>query len=350
MGYKFNPYCLGEAFMVPARVVDKHIKLAGATQLKALLWIMRHLTDKIDIDKLSAAIGQKRADTVDALHYWVENGVLIDDESVSEQIGASSGKETSSPDTMETKAPNDRPPALTPAHESAVKKTLADLPESKPTSEQIIARANEAADIRFLFKEAQSKMGRTIGYEGQCMLLMMHDQYGLPVEVILMIIEYCVSVGKVSNSYIAKIGKDWGEREIDTIEKADDQISRLRTGDKLWREFSSLAGLVNSRPTPKQMPYIKCWGTELGFDAEMIYLAYEQMANHCKNFSLSYIDKVLKAWHTAGIKTPADVEQAESARAAKNDNKPKSKNASYDLDELKRHAAYDPIVYKGGKK
>ncbi|MBR2075705.1 MAG: DnaD domain protein, partial [Fibrobacter sp.] len=35
----------------------------------------------------------------------------------------------------------------------------------------------------------------------------------------------------------------------------------------------------------------------------MIYLAYEEMANHTDKISFPYMNKVLANWHEAGIKT-----------------------------------------------
>ena len=99
------------------------------------------------------------------------------------------------------------------------------------------------------YAEAQQKLGRTIGYDGQSTLLMIHDQYGLPVEVILMILEYAASQGKTSMAYIAKMGRDWGEREIDTLEKAEEQLTRLRTGQSLWNQLKALTG-IHTRAQP----------------------------------------------------------------------------------------------------
>jgi DnaD/phage-associated family protein len=346
MSYKVNPSAWGAVFPVPSQVVDKHIRLAGATQLKALLWLLRHSSDEFDVDKLAAAIGQKPADTIDALQYWVENGIIAADdlpapvptvkelpkppEPLAEQKPVSATGETSKQEKEGNQSP------------------LAPLPVATPTYEQILARAKESLEIKFLFNEAQMKLGRTIGYDGQCALLMMHDQYGLPVEVILMILEYAVSVNKISYSYISSIGRDWSAKEIDTIDKADEQITNLRTVNTLWKQFAAMAGLTNPRPTAAQTPYIKSWGTDMGFDAEMIYLAYEQMANHCQRLSLAYIDKVLKTWYNAGIKTPDDVEQANKARVEqKSKNKSKAVgDASYGLDDFKHSALHDPIVYE----
>ncbi|HZK39634.1 MAG TPA: DnaD domain protein [Clostridia bacterium] len=360
MSYKIHPSAWGAVFPVPSQIVDKHIRLAGATQLKALLWLLRHASDTVTIEELSAAIGQKPADTVDALQYWLENGIIAADDTPTEVDVKDNTKSTKS-DAKQASEGKDAVAQTTPAKEQKKKdkdkdkpkaKSLPALPVTKPNYEQILARAKESPEIKFLFSEAQVKLGRTIGYEAQCALLMMHDQYGLPVEVILMILEYAVSVNKIAYSYIASIGRDWGEKEIDTIDKADEQITALRTVNTLWKKFSAMAGLTNPRPTAAQVPYIRSWGKDMGYDAEMIFLAYEQMANHCQRLSLPYMDKVLKTWHNAGIKTPEDVEKANQARSAK---KVKQTNkagadASYGLDDFKHSSLHDPIVYEKRKK
>lgn len=360
MSYKIQPSAWGAVFPVPSQIVDKHIRLAGATQLKALLWLLRHGSDTVSVEELSAAIGQKPADTIDALQYWVENGIIIADDTITDDKPKQQKNKTKT-------APEGRD---APSQKSAIKsqkdkakekkkekaKTLPVLPVSKPSYEQILARAKESPEITFLFSEAQIKLGRTIGYDAQCTLLMMHDQYGLPVEVILMILEYAVSVNKIAYSYIASIGRDWGEKEIDTIDKADEQITSLRTVNSLWKKFSAMAGLSNPRPTAAQVPYLRSWDKELGYDVEMIFLAYEQMANHCQKLSLPYMDKVLKTWHNAGIKTPEDVEKANIARSKqKTGGKGKGKgkagaDASYGLEDFKHSSLHDPIVYEKRKK
>lgn len=41
MEYRWNPEVWTEAVALPAAVVDRHIRLAGPTQLKVLLWLAR---------------------------------------------------------------------------------------------------------------------------------------------------------------------------------------------------------------------------------------------------------------------------------------------------------------------
>ncbi len=334
MDYKVNPESLSAVFMVPSQVVDNHIKLASGQQLKVLLWVLRHAGDGFDMDRLCADLRFSAADASDYLQYWVETGVLNCD-----GVTAKAAPVVQTQPKIEKKA-----------EES--KKELPEIVPSRPTASEIAQRAEESADIKFLLLETQSKLGRTIGYDGQCTLLMMHDTYGIPVEVILMIIEYAVSIGKANFHYIASIGKDWGEREIDTIEKADEQISRLDTVNKLWSSFAAMAGLSNSRPTQAQTKYMLTWNKQWGFSVDMIFAAYEEMTEHCQKMSFPYMNKILESWHNSGIKTLSDVEKSKAAPHTANTPPTRNNNSvggakpSYDLDEFNRNALKKPIVYK----
>ncbi|MBQ9993945.1 MAG: hypothetical protein IJP17_04465, partial [Clostridia bacterium] len=80
MDYSINLGAWRSVFAVPGEVVDKHLRLAGAAQLRALLYILRHSDSKIDLSELSLAIGLSEGDTADAVEYWVTCGLLSHDE------------------------------------------------------------------------------------------------------------------------------------------------------------------------------------------------------------------------------------------------------------------------------
>ena len=149
----------------------------------------------------AAQVGALRL-LADAMQYWVECGIVLAD-----------GK------APEIQA---EPEYAAPAKASTPVEITAEIGFVRPTAEQILKRTKESAEIQFMFNEAQKKLGRTIGYDGQSTLLMIHDSYGLPVEVLLMLIEYCVSIGKNSIAYISKAAKTWSEKEIKKKKKADD--------------------------------------------------------------------------------------------------------------------------------
>lgn len=342
MSYSINPESFKSIFAVPTDIVDKHIRLANEHQLKVLLWILRNSPDKPDMDKMCKALKMNKDDALDYMQYWVLTGVV---------------KENAEDVT------DNGTPAYTPAAEPV--RTVIRIPEnqsedelapSRPSSTEIAARIEESPEIGHLFNEAQIKLGKTIGYNGQCTLLLLHDHYGLPADVLFMLIDYCVSVGKSNYGYIEAVGKDWGEREIDTLSKAAEQIASLNNSNSLWKGLASYAGLNNPRPTPKQTSYIRRWSEEWQFSIDMICLAYDEMATNTGKLSFTYMDKVLLNWRNSGYKTPAEVEAASEARAQKSADTEKkipagnSNKASYDLDEFKNQSLHGTLKYERKKK
>lgn len=330
MNYTINPQAaFGLSFSVPVSVTDKHLKLAGSAQLKVLLWLLRHAAEQPTTEQLCQALNMTPADANDAMQYWLEVGLVVEQ------------GQTPPP------APVTAAPAAQPVE--PVKTVHAPIAETRPTSEQIARRGKESSEIAFLFNEAQKKLGRTIGYDSQSTLLMIHDSYGLPVEVILMLIEYCVSIGKPGMNYIAATARNWSEKEIDSIEKADEKIKSLRQCEKLWKELCELTGIATPRPTAVQSEFLHKWSHTFGYAMDMIFLAYEEMANHTDKISFAYMNKVLENWHAAGLRSPEDVARMRQEKAAAKA-KPKSKAEghapSYDLDAFMQHSAQDPIVYK----
>ena len=80
MSYLLNLGAWNSVFAVPTELVDRHLKLAGSVQLKALLWLLRHGGENIGEDALSDALGVSKADVADAMLYWQECGLLVRDE------------------------------------------------------------------------------------------------------------------------------------------------------------------------------------------------------------------------------------------------------------------------------
>ncbi|MCQ2484153.1 MAG: DnaD domain protein [Clostridia bacterium] len=328
MAYSISPAVFGSMFAVPSQVVDNFIKLASASQLKTMLWIFRHASEEIDPEKISGEIGYKPADVSDALVALCEWGILMNDGKTVAVIPQ--------PEKAEEKVEQ--------------KKELPELAVVKPTYEQVVQRCKESPEIANMFTDIQQILGKTIGYDGQCILLMIHDQYGLPFEVIYMLVNYCVSVGKSGFAYISKVGKDWGEKEIDTIEKADEQIKNLNTCSGAWKQFATMAGIQNPRPTSVQSAFLYTWTVEMKFNVEMIYMAYEEMLNHSSKISFAYMNKILTNWYSKGIKTPEDIERdkQEYRKAKSRDAKPKQdEQTSYDMDEFNRRANMLPVYKKG---
>lgn len=318
MSYSINPGIWGNMFALPKEIADKHLKMANEAQIKSIIWIFSNTGADIDAGAIAKSIGKPVAAVEEALRYWASVGIL---------------------NSEIQPAVESKPPVV-----AETKKELPVIPETKPSYEQIRIRCSEDPNLELLFNEVQKILGRTLGYDGQYSLLMMHDDYGLPTEVILMLADYCVNAGKVSYSYMRKMAKSWGEKEIDTIEKADGIISSLNTVQSAWNQFTRLTGIQNPKPTSSQSQYLLTWTREYKFTVEMIYCAYEIMTENCAKISFKYMDAILKDWFTKGIKNP---EAAEKERSKPAERKPSPKStASYDMDEFKKRADMLPVYNK----
>ena len=96
-----------------------------------------------------------------------------------------------------------------------------------------------------------------------------------------------------------------------------------------------MAGITLPRPTVAQTAHIRRWLEEFKYGDDMIFLAYEEMANHTQKLSMSYMNKVLINWYNSGFKKPADVENAKKP-VPKKSAAGNGAEASYNLDEFEK--------------
>lgn len=334
---KINPSAYSSVFIIPTEVADNHIRLAGAVQLKVLIWVFRHASENITADNISSALGIPRADISDAVAYWAQAGILSDSENENDINIAK--PEINTPPPAQNQAQslpaqlNDSP---TQSNEHVMP------PAVRPTHEQIAARVAESAEVRDMFFEAQRIFGRTLGYDTQSSLLYLMDHEGLPAEVIVMLCGYAQATGKKSVRYIEKMGEDWAQREIDTFDKAAKRIAQLDSISTIWNELKSMIGLDTPKPTARQSEYISKWTHDYGYNTDMIYFAYERMTEKTGKISFAYMDKMISAWYASGLKTPEAVEESDAqfrektaSSKSKSDLKTESgkPQASYDINK-----------------
>ena len=338
MEFQINYAVFTEIFPVPKAVVQDNIQLASPLSLKALLMLLCAGPAAPTVEELAKTLKRDKAEVEDALLFWVERGVLL-----------RADKTAQTPVPVVPQAQTYVPVvSIAPAKQEPAKKTVAELPLSRPTHEEIAARVAECEEFRELFAEAQLKLGKTIGYEGQSLLIMLHDTYDLPLEVILMLLEYAKSKGKTGYKYIASLGREWSEKEIDSLEAAEDYIAAQHSSDALWEAFRAQADAKNRNPTAKQRRFLTAWSKELQMSEQMILLSYEICIDNTGKLSLEYMDKVLRSWHDKKITTPQAAEAEKKQWAEKNFGAKKkgaakkesvySSDASYDLEAYRKSA------------
>jgi DnaD/phage-associated family protein len=310
--------------VLPDAVVENYIFLSPELQLKVLLLIAKNNLEDDSPAFLSKYLKKNEDDVKDAIDFWVSEGILISD-----------GEQPKPIKTIEKETKKE------PEEE---KKEVSSIPIVKPTMEQVEARLKESKELEYLFNEAQKMLGRTIGWDGQSRLLMVHDYYGLPVDVILMMLSYLKETGRTAAVEITKTAKIWAEKDITTHEAANEYIDRMNSANAVFDEIKQHYDIKNERPFARQAQYINEW-IEAGFSNALILRAFDEMVEReIKNPSFNYVNGILLNWKKQGVKTTDDVKAFKETKtkiAPK-----KSKKPTYDIEKVKQRNKSKRLKYE----
>lgn len=308
---------------VPKKVATDYIKLASEYQLKALLLILSN-NAPCDSKYVAKVLGCTEADATDFLEFWVEEGVLSCDGVVNAQPPAES--------TAVVELPKKEAEAV---------KVKEAIPVPKLNPSDIVTMCRDNRELTELIHHAQEVFGRTISHIEQELVINMVTYYGLPCDVVLVILEYYKTEKEkgraIGTSYIGTMAKNWSEEGIVTLEAADERLRMLEASDRLWSEIVAVSGIKHRNPTIKQREMINRWSED--FDMQMITIACDIMKENTDKPTLKYVDSVLKNWKKKGIFTPEAVAEEEKEFHSKKEQKNKSAiDETYDIDEINRRA------------
>jgi len=172
------------------------------------------------------------------------------------------------------------------------------------TIAEIDAAAKLNEDIDYMFKKAEELLCRTLSVTDLEMLYSFVDYLGLPVEVVIMLLTYVVSVDKASKKYTETMAIDWANKGINTYEKAEELVRRLETTEKLERNLRRILGIYDRALTATEKKYFKTWTEDFDFDNEMYMVAYDRTVEATGKLSYAYMNKILQSWYDKGIKNP----------------------------------------------
>ncbi|MBW7572034.1 DnaD domain protein [Caproiciproducens faecalis] len=333
MSYSINLGDWNSVFAVPCSVVDKHIKLAGSVQLKVLLWELRHAGENIEAAEIAKALCIDKADVADAMLYWQQTGLFC-------QKGQelTPAEKEAAPEAPAAEEPAPEPENPEPAPAERPHKLLS-RPQ-KPDNVFVAKRIGESTEIACLMQEAEQILGRLISNGDSAMLLMLHDDFGLPADVIIMLLQYVVSIGKANTRYIEKVAMNWADEEIFTHEKAEEKLRRLDESQKAWRVVEQATGIPHRAPSTKEQAFASVWVTQWKFDLPLIHEAYERSVDNTGKFSIHYMNKILERWNREQISTLEQAQKDKEERAAARKSV-KPQKTSYDIAEYERSSVFD---------
>jgi DnaD/phage-associated family protein len=158
-----------------------------------------------------------------------------------------------------------------------------------------------------MLKDIEKIIARPLSTKEMETYLSWQRDFNFTSELILILIEYCVSKGKSDYRYIEKVALSWNDMHITTINEAQQYIKQ--TEDK-WikiRKILTYLGLKNSEIMKPQEELINKWISTYKFNLELIQKAADICSERLNRADFKYIDGILSKWHKDNIKTLEDV-------------------------------------------
>lgn len=289
MNFKLNQEKRCSSFLVPRAVADEHLKLAGALQLRVILYCCSRADGEFTPEELALALSCNVQDAGDALMFWQQLGVL-------EAQGLATPPATASPKS---------------------EKAVFSAPElARPDRKEVARRGMESYDIAMILQEAQVKFGRTLKQSESSLLVWLYDDMGMSPALILMVLEYAVRANRCNVAFIERLARDWVENGVQSITDAEQRIVTLNESQRAWNKMRRAFGLEQRAPSENELKFARQAVLEWHYSAELFKHAYDLCVDSIGKYRLSYIKTILTKWHKNGFKTLNDVLKSENEKEA----------------------------------
>ena len=191
-----------------------------------------------------------------------------------------------------------------------------------------------------MLKVAQEVMGKPFNNADTNTLFWFYDGLGFSPEVILMLLEYCVSADKRSMAYVEKVAIAWHDRGINTIEDVERLENEEKENNNYIFTIKRLIGINDRNLTKIEENFLNEWRNIDKMNEEMVALAYEYCILQINKLSFPYMNKIIKRWKRDGIFTveaaEADNERFKNKQSSSRGGSDFSNTSEYDYEAIEQ--------------
>ncbi|NLK22147.1 MAG: DnaD domain protein [Epulopiscium sp.] len=278
--------------------IDSYMPKANGNFVKVYLYGYRfcyHQKQTLTSKEMAERLDLLESDVINAFQYWKEQGLMEfewnEDDTIYivYQMPKTSNKEDFKKDLSKTIPEN-----------TNVHIRLETKPNYSPEELTIYMKNPE---ISRLFKIAERYLGRMLNHNDLRVLYSLYDWLRLPLDVIELVLEHCISNNHRSVRYIEKVAITWAEEGINTVEKAK---NRMKIFNKDYRQIMKSFGL-NRDPAPLEIELMDKWIKNLNTPMEIILEACKRTISQTQKPSFQYTDSIITSWNKNNVKTLEDI-------------------------------------------
>jgi len=306
-------YHANKSVPLPMEFINKYMISANATYVKVYLYGLGKCyegEEDVSNASIAEALDILETDVSKAWRYWKKvglvhsegKGVLVFDSVAGEEVKPAVQKE---PQKEQEEKPKEN-------SMKEISKAMGINPKMKETvtmAEQLLKKPLSQREVTSLYSFMQ--------------------EYSMSQEMVLLLLEYCVTIDKTNFSYIEKVAEGWHEQGIDSLADANKLLNRVNKEARMQKKCKKIFGL-DRELSQTESNYVARWVSELSMSESMIRTAYEKTVTNTGKISMPYMNSILKSWYEKGIKTVSQIAEKESQPVQKT----KARTADYQLDDM----------------
>lgn len=309
---------------VPLVFIDNYMTDANGEFVKVYLYLLRCMEvsfAECSISAIADHFNNTEKDILRALKYWEKVGILqleLNSENeltglrfcdltggVQQDIKPLVQPAPAAP-TVEEVKPSAIEKQITPKKTSSKSKTIQ---KKEYTLDEIKAFHNnhELSELIFII---ETYLKHPLTSTEMNTVFFWYDGLHFSSEMIEYLVEYCITNGHSSLRYMDKVAFSWAEDNIDTIEKAKEQVS-LRS--KAYYSIMKAFGISGRSLADSEMQFVNKWSKDYAFDLDLIQEACRRTIATIQKPSFEYADSILTNWYKHKVHNMKDVNALDDA-------------------------------------
>lgn len=291
MSYNINFSAYSNNFAIPQAIIDDDFESLDVVFLKVILLVLKNSDKHYSVNLLSNLLNVTETKIEQAINYWIGKQIL----------------------------------------QKADNSTVA-VPTVVTLSKSImqVTSSTSNKELSFVLGCMENILARPVTSVEHKTVMHILEFLKLPADVLLMAIEYCVSIDKLNARYLEKLCVSWVDNHINTHELAEQYLNLLHQKKADEHKIQKAFGISDRKLIDSERDYISKWVNEYNYDIDVIKLAYDRTIKAIGKVAFAYINKILLTWNEKNYRTIDDITANEiSVKSA-----PQSKKTSYDIDEL----------------
>ena len=284
------------------------LRAADESDLRVLLALLALGGDSPEnASLLCEELSITKADYKASLKYWKGAGAL-----------SPSAKKTNKDTEQST---------LTPAHRGGKLEGKTELPTY--TSAELTALMEQRQNTASYIHEANQILGQMCNTHETGILVALVDYLGFEEAAVLILLSHMVSRGKTSLRYIEKFAFALHDEGITKATHLEEKLKAVEESEQLENQIRALFGMTGRALTTKEKNYLAAWIGKMGYDLEVIRMAYEITVDSTQKPTPAYANSILERWYTDGLRTPDEIRAHMDASKSK-----KTREGSFKTDEF----------------